>query len=184
MRWVAYACIVIALIALGGCDKEEVYFIPGTGMLPDCNEAPVTNLDGTCWFDRGVVTIRSAGCREAMPDDMFTVCGLAWSFTQTGNDVTIIVDGEYRIDGKLCDDQLHLRGGWWLLVEDAGMCDYQDEESADEVSIQSEGNVLTFIPASSPDTDPNPQMTGTLAVQGSCSADYDVVFQPGTGCFF
>jgi hypothetical protein len=179
MRWIACVCI---MAALGSCNKEEIYFIPGTGTLPDCNEAPVANLDGACWFDRGVVTIRSVGCRDAMPDEMFAVCGLGWSFTQTGNDVTIIVDGEYRIEGTLCGDQLSLRGGWWLLVEDAGMCDYQDEESADEVSIQ-ERNVLTFIPAS-PDTGGQEQMTGTLAVQGSCSADYDVVLEPGGSCFF
>jgi hypothetical protein len=179
MRWIACVCI---MAALGSCNKEEIYFIPGTGTLPDCNEAPVANLDGACWFDRGVVTIRSVGCRDAMPDEMFAVCGLGWSFTQTGNDVTIIVDGEYRIEGRLCGDQLSLRGGWWLLVEDAGMCDYQDEESADEVSIQ-ERNVLTFIPAS-PDTGGQEQMTGTLAVQGSCSADYDVVLEPGGSCFF
>ncbi|MBW2589069.1 MAG: hypothetical protein JRD92_19385 [Deltaproteobacteria bacterium] len=172
------------MFATGGCQMEGPYFIPGTGTLPDCNEAPITNLDGACWFDSGVVTIRSAGCQEAVPNDMFTTCGLGWSFTQVDNDVTIVVDGEYRIDGKLCGDQLHLLGGWWLLVEDAGMCDYQDEESADEVSIQAEGNVLTFVPISDPDTDPNPQMTGTLAVQGSCSADYDVVLRPGGSCFF
>jgi len=180
MRWAVYVWI---LAALGSCSKEEIYFIPGTGTLPDCTEAPATNLDGACWFDSGVVTIGSAGCQEAMPDDMFNVCGLAWSFTQTGNDVTIIVDGEYQIDGRFCGDQLSLRGGWWLLVEDAGTCDYQDEESADEVSIQAGGNVLTFVPAS-PETGGQEQLTGVLAVQGSCSADYDVVLQPGGSCFF
>lgn len=180
MRWFVYLCLLFALVS---CNKEEIYFIPGTGTLPDCNEAPVTNLDGECWFDRGVLTIGSLGCQDAMPNEMFTVCGLGWSFTQTGNDVTIIVDGEYQIEGKLCGDQLSLRGGWWLLVEDAGVCDYQDEESADEVGIQEGGNVLTFIPASQ-DTGGQPQMTGTLSVQGSCSADYDVVLQPGGSCFF
>ncbi len=180
MRWIV--CVSI-LFALGSCGKDEIYFIPGTGTLPDCNETPDMNLDGSCWFDRGVVTIRSDGCREAMPDEMFTVCGLAWSFTQTDNDVTIIVDGEYRIDGRLCGDQLHLRGGWWLLVEDAGMCDYQDEESADEVGIQDGGNTLTLVPAS-PETGGQAQMSGVLAVQGSCSAEYDVDLQPGAGCYF
>jgi hypothetical protein len=172
MRWVACVCIVIAL---GSC-KEELYFIPGTGTLPNCNEAPITDLDGTCWFDNGTVTIQTAGCQEAMPNDMFTVCGLDWSFTQTGNDVTIIVDGEYRIEGRLCGDQLYLRGGWWLPVvdEDVNSCTYEDD-SAEEVGIMAEGNVLTVA---------ENQMTGTLVVQGGCSADYDVVFQPGTGCFF
>ena len=178
MRWVACICVVVAL---GSCEKEEVYFIPGTGTLPDCNEAPDTNLDGACWFDSGMVTIGPLGCQEAMPDEVFTVCGLGWSFTQTGNDVTILVDGEYRIEGRFCGDQLHLRGGWWLLVEDAGMCDYQDEESADEVSIQTGGNVLRYSAA----VDQTPeQLTGTLAVQGSCSADYEVTLQPGGSCYF
>lgn len=180
MRWFVWVCI---LVALGSCNKEEIYFIPGTGTLPDCNEAPDINLDGACWFDSGEVTITSPGCRDAMPDETFTVCGLAWSFTQTDNDVTIIVDGEYRIEGRLCGDQLHLRGGWWLLVEDAGICDYDDEESADEVGIQDGGNTLTFIPAT-PDTGGQDTLTGTLAVQGSCSANYDVVLQPGGGCYF
>ena len=48
------------LLALGSC-KEELYFIPGTGVLPQCNEAPVTDLNGTLWFDQGTVTIRSSG---------------------------------------------------------------------------------------------------------------------------
>ena len=41
---------------------------------------------------------------------------------QDGNDVTILVDEEYRIEGRLCGNQLYLRGGWWLPVED------EDEE--------------------------------------------------------
>jgi hypothetical protein len=180
MRVVSWFCVVLAL---GSCSAEDVYFIPGTGTLPDCNEAPVADLNDTCWFDRGVVTIESAGCGDAMPSDELPVCALAWSLTQEGNDVAIIVDGEYRIDGRLCGDRLYLRGGWWVLVENGGICDYQDEESADEVSIQAEGNVLTVIPASDA-TGGQPQMTGTLAVRGSCSASYDVMLQPGGGCFF
>jgi hypothetical protein len=170
MRWVAYVCIVIAL---GAC-KEDLYFIPGTGTLPDCNEPAVTDLDGTLWFDQGLVTIRSAGCQEAMPDDEFMACALNWAFTQQDNDVTIIVDEEYRIEGRLCGDELHLRGGWWLPVvdEDVNFCTYEDD-SAEEVGISAGGNVLTYAAA----TGETPaQMTGTLAVQGSCSAEYDVTF--------
>jgi hypothetical protein len=65
-------------------------------------------------------------------------------FTQDGNGVTIVVDTEYRIEGRLCADQLYLRGGWWLPVvdESLGYCTYEDD-SADEVGIESEGNVLT-----------------------------------------
>jgi hypothetical protein len=170
MRWVACICIVIAL---GAC-KGDLYFIPGTGTLPDCNEAPSTDLDGTLWFDQGIVTIRTAGCDQAMPDDTFMSCALNWAFTQDGNDVTIVVDEEYRIEGRLCGDELHLRGGWWLPVvdEDVGGCTY-DDDSADEVGILAEGNVLTYAAA---DGETPAQMTGTLVVQGSCRAGYEVTF--------
>ena len=67
MRWFAYFCIVIAL---GAC-KEELYFIPGTGTLPECDEAPSANLDGTTWFDQGTVTILTSGCLGAEPDATF-----------------------------------------------------------------------------------------------------------------
>ena len=172
MRWIACVCI---MITLGSC-KGELYFTPGTGTLPDCNDTPVTDLNGTQWYDNGTVTITSTGCDGTVPGDEHRSCGLDWIFTQNDNDVTIVVDNEYRLEGRLCGDQLSLRGGWWLPVvdEDVGGCTYEDD-SAEEVGIMSDGNVLTVA---------ENQMTGTLAVQGSCSADYDVVFQPGTGCFF
>ena len=154
-------------MALGSCGGD-VYFIPGSGTLPDCAEAPAANLDGSVWFDQGTVTIRSGGCQEAMSGDTFNACALDWAFAQDGNDVTIIVDGEYRIEGRLCGDQLSLHGGWWLPVEDQGMCTYADD-SAEEVGIMAEGNVLTVTGS---------QMTGTLVVQGSCSGDYEVLFMP------
>lgn len=168
MRWVI--CISV-LVALTGC-KEEIYFIPGTGTLPDCNEAPVTDLNGTLWFDQGAVTIRTMGCFEAMPDDVFESCALNWAFSQDGNEVGIVVDEEYRLEGRLCGDQLHLRGGWWLPVRDEeGFC-YEDDSAA-EVGIQAEGNVLMVSPG-------DQQMTGTLALQavGECSGDYEVTFRP------
>ena len=177
MRWLACFLIVAALHA---CEKEEIYFVPGTGTLPDCNEAPATNLDGACWFDSGMVTITSDGCPGAAPDDTFRTCALSWAITQDGNDLTMIVDGEYRIEGRFCGNQLYLRGGWWLPVEDEGACTYADD-SAEEVGIQAEGNVLTYAPAEGV----NPEMlSGVLAVQGRCSGNYDTVLQPGGGCFF
>ena len=172
MRWFAYFCIVIAL---GAC-KEELYFIPGTGTLPECDEAPSANLDGTTWFDQGTVTILTSGCLGAEPDATFKSCPLNWAFTQTGNVVSIVVDEEYRIEGRLCGDKLHLRGGWWLPVEDEdeGYCTYEDD-SADEVGIMAEGNVLTYVP---PDAETPAQLTGTLVVQGGCRAEYEVTFGP------
>jgi len=72
-----------------GC-SEELYFIPGTGSLPDCNEAPIADLSNTLWFDHGTVTIRREGCAGAMPNDEFQSCALNWAFTQDGNEVSIV----------------------------------------------------------------------------------------------
>jgi hypothetical protein len=173
MRWVACVCIVVAL---GSCE-EELYFIPGTGTLPNCSEVAVTNLDGTEWYDNGTVTIRTTGCEGAMPGDELRVCGLDWVLTQDGDDVTIVVDEEYRLEGRLCGDQilgdqLFLRGGWWLPVEDELGCGYE-EDSAEEVAITAEGNVLGVAQS---EMTGKLQMTGTLAVQGNCGAHYEVTF--------
>lgn len=147
-----------------------LYFIPGTGTLPDCDEMPVTNLDGTLWFDQGTVTIRSTGCADAMPDEQFEACALNWAFSQDGNDLEITIDEEYRIEGRLCGDQLYLRGGFWLSVRDEeGFC--YEEDSAEEVGIQAEGNVLTVFPEED-------RISGTLSVEGPCSAEYEVTFAP------
>ena len=170
MRWLVGVCMFLGLV---GC-KEELYFIPGTGTLPDCSEAPVTNLDGTLWFDRGTVTIRTEGCADAMPNDEFQSCALNWAFSQDGNDIGIVVDDEYRLEGRLCGETLHLRGGWWLpVMDEQGFC-YEDD-SAEEVGIQQEGNTLTYAPA---DDQTPPRMMGTLVVQGRCGADYEVIFEP------
>jgi hypothetical protein len=59
-----------------------------------------------------------------------------------------------------------------VVDEDVGGCTYEDD-SAEEVGIMSDGNVLTVA------EDPMSgrlQMAGTLSVQGNCSADYEVVF--------
>jgi hypothetical protein len=93
--------------------------------------------------------------------------------TQNGSDIEILVDNEYRILGRLCGEELYLEGGWWLPVEDAGMCTY-DDDSAEEVGIQEGGNVLTVT---------NQPMqsglvaSGTLLVQGPCAASYAVTLE-------
>ncbi|KPK15416.1 MAG: hypothetical protein AMJ62_09190 [Myxococcales bacterium SG8_38] len=177
MRWIGLICFIMAA---GSC-SEDVYFIPGTGQLPDCTEAPILNLDGSLWYDNGTVTILSEGCEGASPGQDFESCGLDWAFTQEGNDVTIIVDSEYRIEGRLCGDQLYLRGGWWLPVvdEDLGSCTY-DEDSAEEVGILQEGNVLTVrpdVPLAPGVEQTEDLMTGTLQVRGRCAGQYEVTFR-------
>jgi hypothetical protein len=166
MRWIACICI---MAALGSC-KEELAFIPGTGTLPSCDDMPVTDLDGTLWFNQGPVTILTEGCRDYVPEDMLSSCAENWAFTQDGNDISIVVD-EYRLNGRLCGDQLYLEGGWWLSVADEqGACWYEDDDG-DDMGIQKEGNVLTVDPAEQ-------TMTGQLVLQGSCRVDYDATLQP------
>ncbi len=163
MVWISIAC------TLGSCG-EDVYFIPGTGTLPDCNEPPVTNLDGTLWFDQGTVSITSSGCADYAPGTKLDSCGENWRFTQEGNEIDILVD-EYQVKGRLCGDQLHLEGGWWLSVfDEMNQCNYE-EGDGDDVGIQSEGNVLTVAPA-------DEEMSGTLVVQGQCAIEYEVTFTP------
>lgn len=177
MRWITCLCFALSfgfILTLGAC-KEDVYFIPGTGTLPECTDAPSVNLDGSLWFDQGTVTILTSGCLGAQPNDMLMSCALNWAFAQNGNDVNIVVDEEYRLEGRLCGDQLYLRGGWWLPVVDdeLGYCTYEDD-SADEVGIMAEGNVLTYAPA---DGEAPARMAGTLVVQGGCTGEYEVVFE-------
>ena len=162
--------LVLLGLALSGCGKDEVYFIRGSARLPDCMDPPAADLDGTEWYDNGVVTIESAGCGSAQPDDMFNVCALDWVMTQEGGDIEIIVDNEYRILGRLCGNDLYLEGGWWLPVEDEGFCTYA-EDSADEVGIDADGNVLTLglQPGST-----LYQASGTLSLSGPCDASYSV----------
>lgn len=167
MRWFVYLCV---LVALGSC-KDEVYFIPGTGTLPDCSETPVRDLNGTVWFNQGTVTVLTAGCAGVDPDAVLQSCAENWAVTQNGNDLDIIVD-EYRVEGRLCGEKLYLRGGWWLSVQDEqGACWYEDDDG-DEFGIQAEGNVLTFAPAN-PDTGARDQFEGTLVLQGACGASYE-----------
>lgn len=169
-----------AIVLFGSC-TPDTYFIPGTGELPDCNEAPISNLDGTAWYDNGTVTILSEGCDGASPGETFESCALDWLFEQEGNDVSIVVDEEYRIEGRLCGDQLHLRGGWWLPVvdEDVGYCTYEDD-SAEEVGILAEGNVLTVevdVPLGPGLEETEDRMSGTLELLGRCAGRYEVTFR-------
>lgn len=156
------------VLLLQACSSGDPAFIKGTATLPQCNEAPVTSLDGTHWYDNGTVTILDAGCAGTSVGEKLTACALDWVFSQSGNEVEIVVDGEYRIKGRLCGDQLHLQGGWWLPVmdTDSGGCTY-DEDSAEEVGILAGGNTLTVTAQ---------QLSGTLTVQGSCRASYAVTF--------
>ena len=158
-------------LAVAGCKDGGPYFVSGSARLPYCMVAPDFDLDGTGWFDRGVVTIQTTGCDSALPMDMFDVCALDWAMSQDGGEIEIIVDSEYRIRGRLCGSGLYLEGGWWLPVEDMDVCTY-DEDSADEVGIEQGGSVLTVAvqPGGS-----MLQATGVLSVSGSCGAEYDVV---------
>jgi hypothetical protein len=168
MRWFACVCI---LAALGSCEEEA--FIPGTGTLPDCNDAPI-DLNDTVWFNEGTVTILTDGCPGVEPETMLESCPENWALTQNGNDLDIIVD-VYRVNGRLCGDKLYLEGGWWLSVKDEqGACWYEDDDG-DEFGIQEGGNLLTYIPAD-PDTGTRAQLKGILRLEGSCRASYDATF--------
>jgi len=174
MRSSALILSLSAVAALGACGGgESVYFIPGSGTLPSCSEPPALEVDGTVWFDSGTVTVLTGGCDDAAAGSKYAACPLDWAIAQSGNDLEIIVDGEYRILGRLCADRLHLEGGWWLPVEDGGQCTYE-EDSAEEVGIEAEGNVLTVDAG-------DPRMTGVLVVQGRCRASYAVTLAPAAG---
>jgi Ser-tRNA(Ala) deacylase AlaX len=160
---------LLLLSVLGACAPDAVTFIEGTATLPDCHDTPVTNLDGTRWYDNGTIGIADAGCPGTTVGETLTVCGLDWDFSQVGNDVEVVVDTEYRIKGRLCAEKLYLKGGWWLPVQDSdtGGCTYEDD-SAEEVAIQAGGNVLTVTAQ---------EMSGTLAVKGRCSGSYSATFR-------
>lgn len=145
------------------------YFIPGSATLPACTEAPAFDLNGSRWSDSGTVTIGTAGCLDAQPGEKIDSCPLSWDMTQEGSDVEILVDEEYRINGRLCGSTFHLEGGWWLPVvdTDVGSCTYEDDSAA-EVGIEMGGSSLAVTEVT---------MTGTLSVRGPCTGSYDVTFQ-------
>ncbi|MGF1468544.1 MAG: hypothetical protein ACFCGT_20670 [Sandaracinaceae bacterium] len=161
------AAVVIAATLLPACGLGgggPPWFFRGSARLPDCTEPPATVLTGE-WFDQGQVTITSQGCEDAAPGEVFPSCPLNWVMTQAGGEVDILVDNEYEVRGRLCGDQLHLEGGWWLPVEAEGFgCTYEDEDAA-EVGIEAEGSVLTAE---------EDLLRGTLVVRERCTAEYDV----------
>jgi len=165
--------VALAAIASVGCQSDgPPWFIPGTAVLPECSVPPAFDLDGAYFADSGTVTILTSGCEGASPGQVFPSCSLGWDFTQDGNDVQILVDHEYVIEGRLCGDQLSLRGGWWLPVEDEDLmqCTY-DDDSAEEVGILAGGSTLTLS------VQPWGELlmaTGTLRVGGPCEADYAI----------
>lgn len=160
---------IVMLAALVSCSADEgPYFIPGSATLPNCTEPPEFNLNGS-WSDNGIVEIQTAGCDDAQPGTSLESCGLRWDMTQTEADVEILVDKEYEILGRLCGTELYLEGGWWLPVQDEGMCTYE-EDSAAEVGIQMGGSILTVAE----DQFGSLVATGILEVGGPCEASYDV----------
>jgi len=168
--------VALLLSATVNCGRGSVpYFIPGSATLPSCSEPPAFNLDGSTWLDSGQVTIQTSGCLGASPGEVFNSCTLQWVMTQTGQDIEIIVDTEYRILGRLCGDVLHLEGGWWLPVEDQGQCTYADDSAA-EVGIQMEGSTLVIMRNEPINAGTGFTATGTLQVRGPCDGSYDVTF--------
>lgn len=161
------------LTSMISCVDEPPYFIPGSATLPSCTEPPAFDLDGSMWGDNGQVTIKTTGCIGAQPEEVFESCSLTWVMTQTGQDIEIIVDEEYRILGRLCDDMLHLEGGWWLPVQDEGQCTHEDDSAA-EVGIQMGGSTLVVM-----DEERGTGLiaTGILQVGGPCEADYDMTLR-------
>lgn len=165
----------IALLATGSCGSGDgVAFLPGTAELPDCTEAPAFDLNGTVWFDTGEVTVLTDGCPDVLPGDVLPTCALQWVFTQDGREVSIEIDYEYRLEARLCGDQLHLRGGWWLpFPDDLGRCTYADADG-EEVRIDAEGSVLTVREVEQGGGTTRLEMAGTLRIRSTCSGDYAV----------
>jgi hypothetical protein len=159
--------VPIFALMLAGCVPDgPPYFIPGTAELPACQDAAATDLSGA-WYDNGEVEITSPGCEDTMVGDRITVCGLDWKISQSGNDVAIEVDGEYEIKGRLCGDQLHLEGGWWISVDLEGTgCTYEDGV---EVGIDAEASTLMLAEDGT--------VEGVLAIRSGCTARYDMVLR-------
>jgi len=77
------------------------------------------------------------------------------------------VDDEYRMRGRLCGDQLHLDGGWWLPTENETLgCTY-DEDDAAEVVIDEGAATLTV-------EDDGSRAAGTLSIRAGCTGRYDM----------
>lgn len=155
------------VLCLAGCASQGDGTIRGSARLPNCSEDAAFDLDGNTWIDTGTVTTLSTGCLDAGVGATLTSCTLQWVFSQQGREIQIAVDNEYKIAGRMCGDRLHLEGGWWLPVaDDNANCSYADEDG-DEVGIEQEGSELAVS------TD---ALSGTLRLQGLCTAEYEVTF--------
>ena len=176
--------LMLPVVMFLGCQPSPPYSISGSATLPVCEEPPAFDLTGT-WFDVGIVTVNTTGCDGAPSGSVFDACPLGWEFeprvdgegVPVDGDFTILVDNEYLIDTRLCGTTLYFEGGWWLPVaEPDGACLYEDD-SADEVGIQQEGSTLEvrLETVTNPATEALLIAEGTLSVQGSCAATYEVV---------
>jgi hypothetical protein len=160
-------CLAWSAASLAGCAGGETSSVRGSARLPDCSDPPAADLDGTTWYDTGAITIQTAGCDQAQ-GQVLEVCPLQWVVSQSGADLSLTVDNEYTVKGRLCGDELHLEGGWWLpVVDDQGECRYRDADGT-EVGIEQEGSTLTLSAT---------QLSGSLVVRERCVARYDVTFE-------
>jgi len=143
--------------------------IAGTGELPDCTEPAAANLSGR-WFHNGQLEVLSEGCADAPVGTQLPLCSLDWIIDQKGSELDIVVDEEYRILGRLCGPTLHLKGGWWLPVEDPPFgCTYEDDSAA-EVVIEAEGNTL--------EVQSTGELRGALVVRSQCTGRVDLELVP------
>lgn len=146
--------------ACSGAD-EGPFSIDGAARLPDCSAPPAFDLTGQ-WSMSGDVTITSAGCFDTAVDESLASCPLTWQLEQTGADLSIVVDNEYLMRGRVCGTDVFFEGGFWLPVRDGNDCTYE-EDSAAEVGIDAGSLALD---------DTGDEMTGTLAIRADCTADY------------
>lgn len=173
--WKIASLACVTALSVGACAEEPPFFIPGTATLPACDEPPAFDVSGL-WSDSGVVTIDSTGCSDAQLGETLIACPLTWELEQSGNDVGILVDEEYIINGRLCGDTLYLEGGWWLPVQDEGECTYEDD-SAEEVGIQQGGSTLVLMEVPNGPAPPRLVASGILDVRGPCEASYDTILE-------
>ncbi len=157
-----FACTALNL----SCSEGPPYFVQGSARLSDCSESPGFDYNASTWFDMGTVEILSEGCDDEPIGERIDACSLTWTMTQSGNEVSILVDEEYRINGRLCGNTLSLEGGFWLPVVDEGSgCTYEDDSAA-EVGIEAEGNRLEAS---------ENELRGDLIVRERCRARYSIV---------
>lgn len=173
-RLMRLSLVLMLTPLVAGCPSEGPYTISGSARLPECTETPGRDLTGR-WYDQGMLTVSSAGCEasQAPLGAIFVTCPLNWEMTQDGNAVNILVDSEYRMQGQMCGDTLHLQGGWWLpLVDENGQCNYDDDDGA-EVGIEAGGSSLLLTEEAGDES-----FTGTLSLRERCTADYAIQLRP------